>query len=285
MTYASWTNQQIADPRWIKAGGVAGWVHTCALVWCDKQRTTERLEGGGESDWAEDRIHRDVARTIAPGVTPAETMRAINRLIRLGFWETDGRDHYRLVDFAEHTLDTESLQHLREKDAEKKKRQRHHREGFHDYCHKWDCDVIRGGASNRAANPVAKPRAVKPANRAAKPVAKPRAAKSPTTVYAEWHLRMAGARRVWIDTHMGVWGNMSQGWRIDGLPKFLAGDPEPDTLTFDEKHAWWVGQAVQSIDAHGGDEAAWRQDENGYTAFIHRCPEPIDPDAPLSKWA
>ena len=116
---------------------------------------------------------------------------------------------------------------------------------------------------------TAKPRTAKP--RAA---AKPRTSKSETTVYGEWHYRMGAARANWIEDYMGVWGNMQHGWEYDGLPKYLKGDPEPDGLTADAKHFWWLEQARQHLAAHGGSDQEWSQDPDGYKAFRDLCPEP-----------
>ncbi len=68
-------------PKVLEAGGEAGWLHVCALAYCNRN-TTDGL------------IHRNAIPRLSDRKNP---LRLADRLVEVGIWERDGAD-YRIHD-------------------------------------------------------------------------------------------------------------------------------------------------------------------------------------------
>ena len=90
-------------PKILEAGGDAGWLHVCALAYCNRN-TTDGL------------IHRNVMPRLSDRTNP---LRLAERLVAVGIWERDGAD-YRIHDYLEYQPSRAEIEAERAKQSEAK---------------------------------------------------------------------------------------------------------------------------------------------------------------------
>jgi hypothetical protein len=282
----------LRDPRWRGANSHAFAVHITAISFLDEANGEKMTDG---------RITKQEALSLAaPGVTPGELPLAIRSLVNRGLWLPIDRGAYQIVDYQSYARSSEEIQTAKANYAHDKSRQRKHAEGDHSLCiDPRHCPTIR--EAHNAGNhslckdrrfcrrkkgaPAATNADIVTISKAPARRVKVKSAVTPTEVYAEWHARLTETQNAWMAERSG-WSERSKLWPVtgDGLPAFLANDPEPNDLSYAEKAEWWNSQArkhraawVASYTGDGDGEAVWGllQTHDGYLAFLHQCPKPV----------
>ncbi|EGD44659.1 mucin-5AC [Nocardioidaceae bacterium Broad-1] len=130
MSYIKYDARMLGDERWVDAGADAFALHTWALSYCNEQGT-------------DGRISARMAKRVALPLDPEHFRAAVDALLELGFWETDGQHGFVLVDYLAHGLAAQEQLQTREKWAADKRRQRLHRSGNHSLCTDRSCPAAR----------------------------------------------------------------------------------------------------------------------------------------------
>lgn len=126
MTHVKFESQHTGDERWIEAGAEAFAVHAFALVHCDQQGS-------------DGRIGRAMAARVALPVPPDRAAKAVDTLVRLGFWEETTEGECRILDYESHALPSEEIRATRERWATDRRRRRKHSNGVHTECDPQKC--------------------------------------------------------------------------------------------------------------------------------------------------